>query len=563
MLLCGLAPGTAWAGGLELLPGGTQSVSRGGAVAARPSDPMVLLHNPAGLTRLAGDQILLDVDVPLHRMCVNPYGYYGWGVYSEGPSEFGDPLVLDDPNRPTVGATYATTPLGEVCNSAPTAPLPQLAWTHRLGRDWAIGAGFLIPTAVGGLQYGGADGTVETAYGPRPTPTRYSLVQQEVLFGLNPTFGVAHRILPELSVGATLQVLMARVRSTSVQNGVSGTQPSTDWFTAVEAEDYFIPSVTVSVSSKPIDTIDLMAAFKWTDDFSGPGSVVVETNTFHQGGGAGFVPYENDPIALSNITVRFPWVLTTGVRYGAPLPASQGAALGGPGDPLDTELWDIEIDGAYSFNERASRASAAAGEDVVLISRSADGTTTRTGVSLEDLSQIDVDRHLKDSIAVRLGGSYAVVPRTAAVQAGVFYETRGVDLAYADIDTFAFQRVGFGIGAILRLGDVDLRVGYGHIASETVELAPPPHQNVEDAVPGRVESGYDQRVGGTFDAEGTRNGGTVLRDPDAPPPGGGDAEARKTQKSAIATTARPERIINAGRYTAAFHVVSVGVVYRF
>jgi hypothetical protein len=71
----------ALAHGMELLPGGTRSVGRGGAVAARPEDPMALLHNPAGLALLSGQQIMLDVDVSIHSMCVDPYGYYGWGVY--------------------------------------------------------------------------------------------------------------------------------------------------------------------------------------------------------------------------------------------------------------------------------------------------------------------------------------------------------------------------------------------------------------------------------------------------------------------------------------------------
>src|SRR5690242_1678958 len=75
-----LAPALpAHAGGLELLPGGTRSVARGGAVAARPEDAMGLLHNPAGLAYLSEDNFTIDLDFALHSMCVDPYGYYGWG----------------------------------------------------------------------------------------------------------------------------------------------------------------------------------------------------------------------------------------------------------------------------------------------------------------------------------------------------------------------------------------------------------------------------------------------------------------------------------------------------
>lgn len=538
-------------------------MARGGAVAARPSDPMALLQNPAGLTELSGDQILLDVDVPFHSMCVDPYGYYGWGVYNNSASEFGNDLALDDPNHPTVGATYATTPLGKVCNSAKTSALPQLAWTHRLGRDWALGAGFVLPTSVGGLQYGGEDGTVETRFGPRPTPTRYTLVKQEILFGLNPTFGVAHRILPELSVGATVQVLMVKARSRAVQNSVTGTQPSTDWLVTAETQDYFIPALTLSANSKPTKSLDLMAAFRWVDNSSGPGKVTIETNTFHEGATSGPVPFQNQPIELSNVTVRLPWTLTVGARYAAALPATLGGKGSGLGDPMDTELWDVEMDAGCSFTARTGRASLKAGQDVTVVARNADGTGGTTVVPREELGTFEVDRHLKNSFNVRLGGSYAVLPRKAMALAGVFYESRGVEAAYADIDNFAFRRFGLGFGLLARLGAFDLTAGYSHIFSETLEIAPPRHQNLEDLTPGDPRGGFDQRVGGTFDREGTRQGGVVLRDPDAPAPKHADAVAARTQQSAATTATRPNRVINAGKYTAAFNVVSLGVVYHF
>lgn len=523
---------------------------------------MVLLHNPAGLVKLVDDQVMLDVDVAFHDMCVKPYGYYGWGVYTADRSEFGDPLELDNATNPTIGATYASSPLRKVCNSAAPGPVPQLAWTHRMD-DWAIGAGFVLPTSLTGLQYGGEDGTINTRYGPRPTPTRYGLVKQEVLFGLNPTFGVAYRVLPQLSVGATLQVLMARARSVAVQNSATGTQPSTDWLVDLETEDFFIPSVTISALAEPIETIDLMLAFHWVDDVSGPGKVKITTNTYYEGAASGPVPFENAPVELSRVSVPLPWSATAGARYAQPLSHPHGTPLGSVRDPMNTELWDAEVDVTYSLNARASTASVEAGEDVRLTNRNADGTSNVTVVSKDDLARFYVDRHLVDSVALRIGGSYSVVPRVLAVMAGTFYETRGVEIAYADVDSFAFRRIGVSTGAVLRSGSFDMRVGFAHIFSETVDLAPPPHQRVENARPGDPRSGFDQRVGGTFDQDGVRVGGVVLKDPNAPSPSEADAVAAKTQNAAIVTAARPERVVNAGRYTAAFNVVSVGVVYHF
>jgi hypothetical protein len=82
-------------------------------------------------------------------------------------------------------------------------------------------------------------------------------------------------------------------------------------------------------------------------------------------------------------------------------------------------------------------------------------------------------------------------------------------------------------------------------------------------VPGDPRSGFDKRVGGTFDPVGNRRGGVVLEDPSAPSPDKADAVAAKTQASGGATQSQPNRVINAGRYTASFDILSVGVSYHF
>ena len=115
-----------------------------------------------------------------------------------------------------------------------------------------------------------------------------------------------------------------------------------------------------------------------------------------------------------------------------------------------------------------------------------------------------------------------------------------------------------------RFGPVDLMVAYAHIFGETLEVAPPPHQAVEDAA-NRDDptSGFDKRVGGKFEADGDRVGGTVLEDPDAPDPGDADAVARAAAAVGGAVGRNPERVINAGKYTSSFDVISVGVTWRY
>ena len=75
---------TAQAGGLEYTGQGSMSLARGGAVAARAEDPMVLAHNPAGLAELRGSQLLINLNLALFDACVEPAGFYGWGNYLGG-----------------------------------------------------------------------------------------------------------------------------------------------------------------------------------------------------------------------------------------------------------------------------------------------------------------------------------------------------------------------------------------------------------------------------------------------------------------------------------------------
>jgi hypothetical protein len=522
---------------------------------------LALLHNPAGLAFLSGSQVIVGADAPLHHMCVTPYGYYGWGIYGAGSSEFGDPLAVDNPSMPTIGANYATTPLGQVCNSARVVPIPQLAVMTKITDDIAIGGGLVAPLVVAGLQYGGTDGTQQTPYGPRPTPTRYSIIAQDADFALAPSIGGAYRVLPELSFGINVQIAMLKANTTMVQNNFGGTQPSTDWLVKIKAQDFFTPSITFAVHARPRPQLNLMGAFRWVDNFRGTGELTYETNTFHRGATAGPVPYQNPPVKLSDVVVRLPWQITMGARYAGLLPDVDCEP--GPGDPMDTELWDIELDLGYSLNARASNTSASIGQDVTVVTRTAGGGAGSNTVPLKDLAAFDIDHHLKDSASVRLGGSYAVLPRKLVVHAGGFFESRGVDPAYADIDAFAFQRVGVGVGLVVRLGSFDLQGAYGHIFSETLDVAPPPHQAVDNAVAGDPRSGFDKRVGGSIGSNGSRVGGVVLDDPKAPALGNADAVAAKTQQSAVVTPYQPNRVINAGKYEARFNVVSVGVVYHF
>ena len=104
-----------------------------------------------------------------------------------------------------------------------------------------MGAGLLAPIVVTGLQFGGEDGTVQTDFGPRPTPTRYTMIKQEVKFALGPSVGVAYRFIPEISVGDDRAGRDAQGRSD--RGAEPGERHAAFHRRAgrLEASDYFIP----------------------------------------------------------------------------------------------------------------------------------------------------------------------------------------------------------------------------------------------------------------------------------------------------------------------------------
>jgi hypothetical protein len=571
-LLVLVCAGTAHAGGLELMPGGTRAVGRGGAVAARVEDPFALLYNPAGLGRMNHQALLLNVDVPLHDACVDPYGFYGWGVYASGDSEFGNSATDSD---------YVNDDLDRVCNSARVAPIPSLAWGGRIADRLGVGFGFVAPTLLGGLQFGGEDGTIDTDQGPRPTPTRYQLIKQEVLFGLNPTAGIGYALLPRLRIGAAFQALMVKAKTSVVQAGSSGTSPHDAHLVELTAEDYFIPTATVGVHVTPVDALDLGVAFRWSDGLRGPGTVQYETNTYHAGATSGPVPFANEPVPLKAVKVGLPWVFTGGVRYAGFLPDAKEAVAKGERDPMAHERWDVEVDVAYQFNKRAGKNSVEAEANARCDDVNADNPVTAPRVPCfrigsrsaegepipplevleEDFTQLDIDRHLEDAIAVRVGGSYSLVPKAFALNAGAFLETRGVDPDYASIDTFGFQRIGTGVGVVWRIGEFDLMASYAHIFQEDLDVAPPGHEPFTRGTADPT-TGFDQRVGGV-DASGANIVGDVKEDPEAPAPSAADGTASVRQPALVSTHSRRARVVNAGLYTASFDIISVGAVYRF
>ena len=551
LLSSSLLTASVRADGEQLGPSGAAAVARGGANAARPTDLSTMLQNPAGLVDLHGAQGYYSLDTAFNSICFHPYGYYGWGVYEtdlDDPdvhrSEFGDPT----------SSAYSKQHLDTVCNSSPIVPLPQLAFGFNLGERVTVALGFVAPLFVGGARFGGKDGTITGADGKAwPTPTRYALITTEAA-GFNPTGSIGVKVTPWLALGATVQATMASVSSYQVLALRAGTSPVNDIYSRLNGSDLFVPWLTLSAYVKPTRRIRVAGSFTWSDGFDGHGEMFFTTGYYHSGAsGNELIPYDNDPIKLKRIKVGLPWNASLAVRYAQPSSDSTDVD-----DVMKSEIWDVEIDGTFIANKSAGSNKVEIENDFLLEFRRANSEPQMPlDVKQEDLKALNVERNLLNSVALRVGGSYNIIPGRLALSLGGFFQSRTTSASYASVANYGFGRIGIGLGAVVRLGKVELAAAYSHVFQEIIDLAPPPHQPRTEATDDK-QSGFDQRV-----YENGQLSDKPKTDPAAPSPSAASGVASGQQTAVFETDNLRARVVNAGRYVTSFDVLSLSVAHHF
>jgi hypothetical protein len=175
-----------------------------------------------------------------------------------------------------------------------------------------------------------------------------------------------------------------------------------------------------------------------------------------------------------------------------------------------------------------------------------------------------IQKHWRDQLSVRLGGTYNVLPGALGISAGAHYETRGVDPSYMQIDFWPVSRVGLHGGVIVRVSNaIDLTLSYAHVFQETLIVKPPPHLDRQDAYAdfegGGEVSTIDKNVGVEIE-RGTGEGVELAL---APSQGDADGTAKVVQNVSRVANGQPPYITNAGRYRSSIDLISVGVNVHF
>jgi hypothetical protein len=197
-------------------------------------------------------------------------------------------------------------------------------------------------------------------------------------------------------------------------------------------------------------------------------------------------------------------VLSFGARYASARSAAEpddGGILR-PFDPMRDEVFDLELDLVVTFGGRVDTFRA--------VAEPVDGQRLVSGVlTVPVLPPISLPHNWKTQVMVALGGDVNVLPEKFALRWGLVYESHGVEAGYERLDFTPWQLFGGAAGFTLRVNRVEVSASYMYMHYFAVSL------------------GSDE---------------ALARAPGA---------------------ALPGEVINAGRFSGAVQMASLGLSYRF
>ena len=399
-----LGSNAALAGGFELPGTGTRGLGRGGAFIVLADDLTAVALNPGGLSRLRGTRLLYN-----HNLMLS------FTSFARSPS-------IIPQSQPSHGDPFATVENGDTL--FPMGISFYLSSDFGL-EDWTFALGIFGPNAVGKQSF------------PKNGGSRYMLTGMDILL-VYYSLSVAYGKKDKFGVGLTLSY--AHGPKTSFDLVIDGTFASTPLL------PYYAPQDVLSTLEMQADfglTATLGAWWRVHKNVEiGFSSRIVPVFMKFKGKPVlSNLPQLNHDTTLADESARMditlPIIIRGGLRY---------RHL----DKLQREVFDIELDVVYeSWNMLKSF-------DIKL-----KGTTP--GFGNKQLTDVSIPHNWRDTVSVRLGGSWNAVPDWFSVSLGAFYETGAVPKNYTNLDFLSFDRVGVATGLRATFYGVELSASYNFV----------------------------------------------------------------------------------------------------
>jgi long-subunit fatty acid transport protein len=458
---------------------GSRATGRAGAFAAKADDLSAVSWNPAGLATL--DQTTIEIG---NQTSYNAYAYTRAPTTDYGLSS--TPVVVFD----------------QVKNSTPWQVLvPMLGVASRLGqKDWTFALAAYAPPGISKLTFPLGNGQNDGQ--------RYLMLDREAIF-LKYVASAAWKHQDVFGVGATVEwITVPRLRYSLLIDG------TTLGGAANPVSSGFDMKATLSGSSLFTFNAILGAWYRPTPSLMfGLSGQVVPANVVAKST-LTVTPLDS---SYGGVTLTRNSALADDVRLTLPLPLLARAGGRYVSRVNNVERFDVELDVEYVTWSRVNR-----------FPIDTNGLQANYAGRAVDLNHLAIEKHWRDTVAVRLGGDYAVMPGQLALRAGAYYESAVADPAYANVDFPGAAQLGGAVGASIFVRRFEIALAYMLKLQPSVSVS-------ESAA--RV---YQQVPASSCTAP--------YNDPDTCNPN---------------YPGQPSPAVNAGSYRASSHFLSLSVLYRY
>jgi long-subunit fatty acid transport protein len=419
---------------------GARAAGRGGAVAASTDDVTAVSANPAGLAKIDTDVVQLG----------NAFSYNAY----EYTREAKDWSKLD----PQTGQPTTIT-FDKVKNSKPWQALdPFLGFASSFGRrDFRFALAAYAPPGISKLDF------PQTGGQNRTDGQRYMMVSREAMI-LKYVASLAWKYHDVLGIGATAEwIHVPRLRYSLVIDGsvfpktANPVASGYDILANMSGSSAFTFNAVLGAWYRPAPFLELALSGQVV-----PANIVAKSNlsVTPLGSSIGKVSLTRNSDEANDVTVTLPlpMLFRGGVRY---------RYLSG-----NREVFDLELNVEYETWSRVNQ--------FTIETNGLRATSTSETI---DLKTITVDKHWRDTVSVRLGGDYAVLPSRLTLRAGAYYESAVADAAYSNVDFPGGTQIGGGLGASVFFGRLEMALAY-HLRVQPSVYTSEANARVYQQVPG-------------------------------------------------------------------------------